>query len=201
VYWPPFAAASPRKPDGKTAFLKYVSPVQLNLQVPDDSSVGNVIVTVTNSSGSGSASTVMQAVMPGVFTSANCVLAVRPADGTVLDGTGASARPGDVLEIFGTGMGPTAPAAAAGLVFSDARAAIATPTVTIGGDAAPVSYCGLVGAGLYQINLTVPSSLGTGTYPVVVTQGGVSSPSTAVLKVASDARPPEKSLPYGRGSL
>ena len=56
--------------------------------------------------------------------------------------------------------------------------------MTIGGIAATVLYSGLIGTGLYQINVTVPSSLVTGTYPVIVTQSGVSSPSTAVLKVA-----------------
>jgi len=45
---------------------------------------------------------------------------------------------------------------------------------------------GLTGAGLYQINLTVPVSLAAGTYPVVVTESGVSSPATAVLKIATN---------------
>ena len=45
-------------------------------------------------------------------------------------------------------------------------------------------YAGLTGAGLYQVDLTVPATLAAGTYPVVVTQGGVSSRVTAVLKIA-----------------
>jgi uncharacterized protein (TIGR03437 family) len=57
--------------------------------------------------------------------------------------------------------------------------------MTIGGTPAQVSYCGLVGAGLYQINLTVPATLTAGTYPVVVTLSGVSSPTTAVTKIAN----------------
>jgi uncharacterized protein (TIGR03437 family) len=47
-------------------------------------------------------------------------------------------------------------------------------------------YSGLIGAGLYQINVTVPSSLTAGTYPVIVTQNGVASPSTAMLKIAAN---------------
>jgi uncharacterized protein (TIGR03437 family) len=73
---------------------------------------------------------------------------------------------------------------ASGLVFSGAYATTRTPTVTIGGTAATVLYCGLIGAGLYQINVTVPSDLAAGTYPVVVTQGEASSPTTAVMKIA-----------------
>jgi uncharacterized protein (TIGR03437 family) len=53
-----------------------------------------------------------------------------------------------------------------------------------GGRGASEEFAGIVGAGLYQINLTVPSSLAAGTYPVVVTQNGASSPSTAMLKLA-----------------
>lgn len=179
--------------NGKPAYLNYVSPTQINVQAPDDSTTGTVTVTITNSGGTGSASAAMQAVMPGLFTSSNYVLAVRPSDDVIVNGTGAAspgynsaanARPGDVLEIFGTAFGTTIPAVASGLVFSGAYATTATPSVSIGGSPAAVSYCGLIGAGLYQINVKVPESLTAGTYPVVVTQNGVSSPSTAMLKIA-----------------
>jgi uncharacterized protein (TIGR03437 family) len=174
--------------DGKTAYLNYVSPTQLNVQAPDDTATGNVTVAVTNSSGTATATAAMQAVMPGLFTVSNYVMAERASDGAIINGTDAvaAAKPGDVLEIFGTGLGATTPSVASGLVFTGAYATNSTPTVTIGGTAATVMYCGLIGAGLYQINLTVPSSLAAGTYPVVVTQGGAISPPTAVMKIASN---------------
>ena len=125
--------------------------------------------------------------MPGIFTSSNYVLAARPSDGAIITGTGSpTAKPGDILEIFATGLGATTPAVAPGLVFSGACATTTTPTVTIGGKSATVLYSGLIGAGLYQINLTVPTGLATGTYPVILTQGTSASPSTAVLKVTAD---------------
>jgi uncharacterized protein (TIGR03437 family) len=181
--------------DGKSAYLNYVSPTQLNVQAPNSSTAGNVTVTVANSSGSSSASVAMQAVMPGLFTASNYVLAARPSDGVIINGTGASAagystaaaaRPGDVLEVFATGLGATTTAVAPGLVFSGAYATASAPTVAIGSTTAPVLYSGLIGAGLYQINLTIPAGLAAGTYPVVVTQSGVSSPTTAVLKIAAN---------------
>jgi uncharacterized protein (TIGR03437 family) len=55
------------------------------------------------------------------------------------------------------------------------------PPVTIGGQAATVSYAGFVAdsiAGLYQVNAAVPA-VGSGTaaqFPVVVTMGGVTAP-------------------------
>ena len=57
-------------------------------------------------------------------------------------------------------------------------------TVTIGGAPAVVSFAGLVGAGLYQINVTVPS-LANGTYPVVGQVAGVNTQSGVTLKVQS----------------
>ena len=179
--------------NGKSAYLNYVSPMQLNVQAPDDPATGDVVVAVTNSSGTASATAAMQTVMPGLFTASNYVLAVRASDDVMINGTGApvlgytttaAAKPGDVLEIFGTGLGATTPSVASGLVFSRAYSATSTPTVTIGGTAAAVSYCWLTGAGFYQISLTVPGGMAAGTHPVVVTQAEVSSPSTAVIKIA-----------------
>ena len=95
------------------------------------------------------------------------------------------AKPGDVLEIYATGLGSTTTTVDAGLVFSGAYVTSTQPTVTIGGTPAQVLYSGLVGAGLYQINLTVPATLAAGTYPVVVSLGGVISPTTAVMKVSN----------------
>ncbi|MGD0774924.1 MAG: hypothetical protein ABSC05_19085 [Candidatus Solibacter sp.] len=181
--------------DGKSAYLNYVSPTQLNVQAPNSTTTGNVTVTVANASGSSSASVAMQAVMPGLFTASNYVLAARPSDGVIINGTGATAagyttvaaaRPGDVLEIFATGLGDTTTAVAPGLVWAGAYATTNTPTVSIGATTATVLYSGLIGAGLYQINFTVPSGLAAGTYPVVVTQSGVSSPTTAVLKIVAN---------------
>ena len=48
--------------------------------------------------------------------------------------------------------------------------------MTVGGQNAPVAYCGLSGyPGEYQINVTVPAGLAAGNQPVVLTTGGVSS--------------------------
>jgi uncharacterized protein (TIGR03437 family) len=181
--------------DGKAAFIDYVSPTQLNVESPADSGAGTVTVTVITASGTATTTAVLQPVMPGIFTASNYVLAVRFSDSAIINGTGAaspgystsaSARPGDVLSIFATGLGATTPAVAPGLVFSGYDANTTFPTVTIGGITAPVSASGLTGAGLYQINLTVPASLTAGTYPVIINQSGTSSPSTAVLKIATN---------------
>jgi uncharacterized protein (TIGR03437 family) len=90
-----------------------------------------------------------------------------------------------MLQLYGTGFGPTSPSASSGLVFSGAYPTTNPVTVTIGGVAAAVSFAGLVGAGLYQINITVPAGLTAGDNAVVATVGGYSSPSDALVKIAS----------------
>jgi uncharacterized protein (TIGR03437 family) len=54
------------------------------------------------------------------------------------------------------------------------------PEITIGGRPAPVSFAGLTpgSVGLYQINVLVPSDLGPGVHPVVVTSNGIISKTT-----------------------
>src|SRR5207248_2424783 len=96
-----------------------------------------------------------------------------------------AANPGDVLELYGTGFGLTSPSVPSGLVFSGAYPTTAAPTVTIGGASVPVLFCGMVSPGLYQINVTVPSTLADGDYPVIATINGASSPSAALLKIKS----------------
>jgi uncharacterized protein (TIGR03437 family) len=51
------------------------------------------------------------------------------------------------------------------------------PTVTIGGVNAPVSFYGLAPniVGLYQVNITVPAGVPSGTQPIVLSIGGLST--------------------------
>jgi hypothetical protein len=60
--------------------------------------------------------------------------------------------------------------------------------MTIGGVPAEVLWAGLVGPGLYQINVRVPASVADGNQAVVASVAGVSSQSTALLKVAASAK-------------
>ena len=63
-----------------------------------------------------------------------------------------------------------------------------TVTVTLDGSPAEVLWAGLVGPGLYQINIRVPASLSDGDKTVVAAVGGLSSPPTAKLRVAASAK-------------
>ena len=171
--------------DGIAAYIYYVSAEQINVLVPADTKTGAVAVTVTSANGTSSAVNVtLQPILPGLFVQGNYALAVRVSDSAVI-GTGTAVKAGDVLELYGTGFGPTATTVAPGLVFSGAYPATNAVTVTIGGVTAPVSFAGLVGPGLYQINITVPTGLTAGDNAILATVGGLTSQASGLVKVAA----------------
>jgi uncharacterized protein (TIGR03437 family) len=182
--------------NGKAAYMGYVSPAQINILAPADSATGSVAVTVKNSAGtSNSITATLQPFLPGLSTLNNYVRAVRYPDGAIINGTGAAEpgyaaaaiSPGAVLALYGTGFGPTNSPLETGVVFSGAYETTNTVTVTIGGTPADVLFAGLVGAGLYQINVRVPASLPDGDQLVVAAVGGLTTQANARLKVAAGA--------------
>jgi uncharacterized protein (TIGR03437 family) len=142
--------------DSKPAFLYYVSPTQINVQAPADTNTGSVGLTVTNSAGvSDTAQATLQPLLPAFFTSDGYVAAVRP-DGTAIT-SAVPAKPGEAIELFASGFGPTDPPIAAGAVAQTAAPLTNAVIVSIGGAQAVLAFAGLSAAGLYQFNVTVPA--------------------------------------------
>jgi uncharacterized protein (TIGR03437 family) len=56
-------------------------------------------------------------------------------------------------------------------------------SVTIGGKNAPVLFAGLVGSGLWQINVQTPGGLIGGDQPLVLSVNGITSQPNAMLTV------------------
>ncbi len=140
----------------------------------------------------------LAAFSPGVFTidqSGSGQGAIQIANTTTIAAPSGSipgvqarpARKGEFLTIYCTGLGdvtnrPASGAAARGDPLSTTRT---TPTVTIGGLSATVSFSGLSPGfvGLYQVNVQVPDSAPTGdAVPVVLSIGGATS-NTVTLAV------------------
>jgi hypothetical protein len=100
---------------------------------------------------------------PGFFLfTGNNVAAVRPMartwDRGMYDGLATiPAKSGDQILLFGTGFGATNPLVPAGQVVDTAAPLVNAVKVFIDGKEAVVSYAGLTGVGLYQLNITVPS--------------------------------------------
>lgn len=178
---PPILAGVSVQIDGQSAFMDYVSPTQINVQAPADTVSGTVSVTVTNANGASVAATAtLMQFAPAFFTSSGYVAAVR-SDGTLITGS-VPAKAGDVLELYGTGFGPTSPTIAPGLVFQGSAPTASTVSVTIGGTPATVQFAGLTAAGLYQINVVVPN-ISSGDQSIVATVGGASTQSGVLLKI------------------
>jgi uncharacterized protein (TIGR03437 family) len=103
------------------------------------------------------------------------------ADGTFLGKPGLfgsalttrAAKPGDTIILYGANFGPTNPAMPTARAVDALSPLVATPTVTIGGVNAQISYGGAAPnfIGTYQFNLVVPE-VPNGDQAVVVTLPG-----------------------------
>lgn len=174
--------------DGKPGYLSYVGPTQINVQAPDDPTMSGTVVnlTVTTANGSATASVELAPFSPSLnlFDSTHAAGVIPTPDGSGAYGNGTydllgpvgafsfatrPAKPGETIELYGVGFGPTNPAVPAGAPFTGSAPMVNTPTITIGNVPAPVSYAGITGAGLYQFNIVVPNITGqSGDYPVQI---------------------------------
>jgi len=168
--------------NGKAAAVEYISPGQLNVQAPQDSAAGPVQVQVTNASGTATGTATLQQYAPAFFTLPGKYAAAVHVDGTLTApvgffggaATSRSAQPGEVVQIYGTGFGPTSPAVTAGQLFTGAPPLLDLSQlhIRIGGVPATVQFAGLVVPGEYQINVVVPA-LPDGDQAITADIGGV----------------------------
>ena len=171
--------------DGWEAPLFFVSPNQINFQVPFEAgSPGEVgVVVIRNGEESPPEPTTIAEFAPAVFINPNSgePIIQRHPDEALISAAN-PAKPGDVLIIFVTGVGGVSNPPATGAATADsplARARV-TPVVTVGGEAAKVLFAGLTPgfAGLGQINIQLPESLATTgpTMPLVIDFEGSRNP-------------------------
>ncbi len=181
---------------GQAAYPYYISATQINVVAPNVGT-GKVQVTVENASGTSAAFTAsVNAVQPAFFLFGGKYAVATHTDGTPAVGTGViagltttPAKPGEYVVLWGTGFGPTSPAATPGIqVPSDQiYSTVGALTATVNGEAAAV-YGGAAAlapgfAGLYQMAVQIPADAPDGDLPIVVTIGGVKSPDGVMVTV------------------
>jgi uncharacterized protein (TIGR03437 family) len=162
--------------NGVPAPLKYVSPLQINFQIPYETGAGTAVLGVNNYGQVASYSFQVAPSGPGIFP------------GAFIDPTGAavtSAPCGGILTLFITGDGDASPPIAtgapppAGTPLASLSAPRLPVTVTVGGvpAATPYLFIGVPtwSVGVTQINFIIPPDAPLGPQPVVVTVGGVAS--------------------------
>lgn len=188
--------------NGTPAYVWYLSAGQLNVQAPEDSTIGNVSITVTNCKATSPPFTfTRQALAPGLLAPPNYaangtqyMVATFASDGVyVLDtATGASfgltsrpAKPGDLIVAYGIGFGDVTPSILPGVIVGQSNALVNPVTFSFGSTKATTAYAGLAGSfvGLYEFYINVPTGLANGDYQINVTQGGTKVPQTMSLTV------------------
>ena len=166
----------------RLAYVGYVSPTQVNFLMPSDLTNTATTVQVKNPAGITTAIPLpLAANAPQLFTADGKSALATHSNGTLI-GTSSAAAPGETITVYGTGLGATNPALIVGQVPTDANPLAALPQVTIGGLPATVSFGGVVPgtAGVYQLNVQVPSGAANGDLPLLVQAGTATSASTTL---------------------
>jgi uncharacterized protein (TIGR03437 family) len=166
--------------NGIAAPLYYVSPNQLNVQIPYETTANSsAVVSVNNNGHVTTQSFQVAAAAPGIFTSSNGALVPT-----------ASAAIGQEIAFYVTGVGAVLPAIsdgaapAASTALADLPRPVQPTTVTIGSAQAIIDFIGIPAGlvGVTQINVQVPNGISAGVQAVVVTVGGVASaPATVTV--------------------
>lgn len=163
---------------GVAAPIRYASPVQLNVQVPFEVPPGNAVINVTvNGTVTAATTFTILSSAPGVFMLPQGWAAVVNQN-EVVNSASQPAPAGSVVAAYVTGLGTVSPAIGDGQEAPDSPLSRVTAQVTamIGSTPAQVQFAGLAPgfAGLYQVNILVPS-LTAGQYALTITVGGTVS--------------------------
>lgn len=165
--------------NGFPAPLLFVSPTQVNLQVPWEVAPGSAPVTaIVNGVLGNTFMAEIRVVSPGIFAVlheyGSEVSIDQPAEG------------GDVLVVYATGLGPVTQNVSSGrpALAAPLASTVEIPTVTVGREAAEVLFSGLAPGfvGLYQLNVRMPAGLAGSkeAAPLVLSIGGQTAPAKVI---------------------
>jgi len=168
---------------GVEAPLFYVSPLQINFQVPFETRAGSPAILVKNGAArSAPVQVPVAAFSLGIFRDGAGHSVAQDIDQSV----NSEARPaasGTDLVVYATGIGITDTKLADGALSPGSPAAkfAGTATATIGDQDAPVDFVGMTpgSIGLAQVNIRIPA-LPTGNYPLQISLNGFQSASALV---------------------
>jgi uncharacterized protein (TIGR03437 family) len=157
--------------NGISAPLYQTAPGQLKVQIPYEAGSGAAVVAVNNNGRVAWFPVTIKTTSPGIFASAN-----------------ATGKQGQTIVAYVTGEGDLTPSTATGSTPADGTSASRLPkprlpvTVTVGGLNAAVVFAGLQSGtvGVMQVNFTIPAAVTPGAQPLVISVGGVPSPSATV---------------------
>ncbi len=184
---------------GQAAFVDYISPTQVNAELPSNISTGGSLqLTLTNgTTTSAPVSLTVNATEPGLLApasfkvGANQYVVAQHSDGSYVLPAGAiagvtsrPAKPGETIIIYGVGFGSVTPNISAGQIVTQTNHLSASFEISFGQTQAQLPYFGLAPSfvGLYQFNVVVPAVADNGLVPLTFNLGGV--PGTQTLFTA-----------------
>lgn len=150
--------------NGAAAPLLYVSPSQINIQIPYAVSAGPATLGINNNGRIAGFAFQVAPASPGIYKTI-------------------TAPPGGNVTLYVNGIGEISPNTKTGYFTAATTAPASAPrpvlpvSVTVGGIPAFIQYEGISAGliGTMQMNLVVPASVSPGPQPVVITVGGFSS--------------------------
>jgi uncharacterized protein (TIGR03437 family) len=184
--------------NSKAAFVEFVcsattdpacSSDQINILTPLDSTLGPVPLVVTTAGVSSAPQNVTLYPVSPAFLLWNQYVVAKHPDGspvgptTLFPGSSTPAQPGETISLYAVGFGlPAAPLVSGSATQSGALPA--APVIQIGGTIATVPYAALISPGLYQFNVTIPSTANGSDNTVSASYNGFSTPAGEFVTVA-----------------
>jgi uncharacterized protein (TIGR03437 family) len=180
--------------NGKAAPLVFVSPTQINAQIPYEVTEFDpafprpaVVVTSGGVASLAANSATMGQSAPGIFQYGTNRAVAQNQDNSI-NASDNPAKVGSTIIVYMTGGGPLdhTVATGAGAPSSPLSRLLQPITATIGGQPATVSFAGLTPGfvGLVQVNLVVPA-LASGSYPVVLKANAFTSNAPLITVAAN----------------
>jgi len=186
---------------GQNAFVDYISPGQVNAQVPSNVSTGGMLpLVVTNGDDASQPLNVnVQPTEAGLLAplsfkiSGNQYVVALFSDGSYVLPAGAipgvtsrPAHPGDEIVMYGVGFGPVTPEISAGVIVTQTNKLTLPLQILFGQTPAQsIPYAGLSPnyVGLYQFNVVVPAVPDSDLVPLTFNLGGVAGAQTLFTAV------------------
>jgi uncharacterized protein (TIGR03437 family) len=186
---------------GHAAFIDYVSPGQVNAQVPSNVGSGPQPVVVMTPGGTSLPYTItVNTVEPGLLAppvlhlaAGQYVVAQFPdgvtfvlPPGAVNGVAAARAKPGDTIVFYGVGFGTVTPDSPAGQIVTQSNKLNGNFQAFFNGTPATVAFAGLTGGylGLYQFNVVVPNIDASDTVPFTFSLNGTQGTQTLIIAIS-----------------
>jgi uncharacterized protein (TIGR03437 family) len=187
---------------GQAAYIAYISPTQVNAQVPSNVGSGPQPVIVSTADGASAPFSLnVNLTQPGLWAPPSFQIGGTPyaaalftdyttfvlPTGAIAGVASRPAHPGDSIILYGIGFGAVSPNVEAGVITGQANALTTPVQIFLGGVAAQVTYAGLAPGtvGLYQFNVVVPNIAAGNATPLTFMQGGVAGRQTLNLAIGN----------------